>query len=63
VKNLGFKVEICRKKKTSIPGNEFRSNNSEAMRVVHSSWIRFRMDLGMEGLSPSSKLYEQEAGL
>jgi len=44
-----YKAEIYRKKKTAIPGNEFGSNNSEAMRVAHSSLIRFRMDFGMRG--------------
>ena len=42
-----YKAEISRKNKTGIPGTEFKSKNSEAMGVAHSSWIRFRMDLGM----------------
>ena len=47
---LEYKAKIYRKNKTAIPGNKFGRKNSEAMRVAHSSWIRFRMALGMEGL-------------
>jgi hypothetical protein len=52
---------MYRQNKTAIPGNEFGSKNSEPMRVAHSRWIG--MDFGMKGLSPSCRLYEQEADL